>query len=312
MADLPGERRLQVRGGGDELRDSPDFRAIAGGHHDSGPLPIGDQGRSVGHVAAIRQDRVGIEDPPFLLNRHRFSGKGGFVDLEIPQVNQPHVGGHLIARLQQDQVARHHLRRRDPAFGAGPHHRCFSNHGLSQRGNGFKGLGFLQEADNGIHQHDAQNDPRIHPFLQQRGHDSGHQQNVDEWLVELQQKAQQGSFPSLAGDDIGAEPFLAVLHLKFIEAPLRMTLQQLNHRLARRVVPVFCHKLFHNLLLLHSPAILALLSHHSHRQFRPAGPFRPAAIHSCPIGRISPISRMRNRDGSSPLSRIVRPRSRAG
>ncbi|GBE13268.1 hypothetical protein BMS3Abin13_01566 [bacterium BMS3Abin13] len=46
-----------------------------------------------------------------LLHRQGLAGKGGFIDPQIPDRQQPHVRRHLVAAGQQHNIARHQFRR---------------------------------------------------------------------------------------------------------------------------------------------------------------------------------------------------------
>ena len=44
-----------------------------------------------------------------LLDRDRFAGEGGLVDLETAHLEEPQVRGHLVAGFEQHDVAGHEL-----------------------------------------------------------------------------------------------------------------------------------------------------------------------------------------------------------
>ena len=55
----------------------------------------------------LAAERLGV-----LLHRHGFARERRFVHLQIDRLDQPSVGRHLVARMQQNQVAWHELARR--------------------------------------------------------------------------------------------------------------------------------------------------------------------------------------------------------
>ena len=80
------------------------------------------------------------------------------------------------------------FRRRYPPLLSGTQHRRIAGHGPAECLNRFECFGFLDEANHRIDEHDSEDDPRIHPFMEQRCDDDGHQQDDDQRLVELQQE----------------------------------------------------------------------------------------------------------------------------
>jgi hypothetical protein len=82
------------------------------------------------------------------------------------------------------------------------------------------------------------NDPGIDPFLKQGRNGAGRQQNVDQGLVELEQKAQQGPFPLFPGERIGAEMFLTIVDLEQVQPFFLVTVQEADYFICRQVMPV--------------------------------------------------------------------------
>ena len=81
--------------------------------HHRQPLPSGHEGAHVDHVDTIskgdsgaRQRRGGFTD------RQAFSRQRRFVDAEALRLDEPAVGRDIAARLEDENVSRHHLCRR--------------------------------------------------------------------------------------------------------------------------------------------------------------------------------------------------------
>ncbi len=72
---------------------------------------------------------------------------------------------------------------------------------------------------------------------QGRNHTSCNQ-NVDQRLMELEQKAQQRPFPLFPGDHIGAEMFLTFVDLEQIQSFILIAVQKVNYFNRRQVMPV--------------------------------------------------------------------------
>ena len=100
MGNLTGKRGCQILGRGDKFRDTAHLGMISGCRDNTFPLAIGHQGRGIGHIPPISQQRVMIKLPFCFLHRQGLAGKGGFIDPEIPHCKKPDVRRHLIAADQ--------------------------------------------------------------------------------------------------------------------------------------------------------------------------------------------------------------------
>ena len=92
---------------GDEPGDAAGLGLVAGGPHDALGLAAGDERAGEGEVLAVGENRVQRERVGVLGHRQRFAGERGFVDVQVAHVEEPQVGGHAVAGLQQHDVARH-------------------------------------------------------------------------------------------------------------------------------------------------------------------------------------------------------------
>ncbi len=105
--------------------------------------------------------RVGL-----LFDRERFAGQRRLLDPQIALTQEPQVGRHTVAGLQQHDVAWHELRRGDSQLLAATPHRGLGDDHLRQRLDGFLRLCLLDVADDGVEEHDAEDDRRIDPFAE--------------------------------------------------------------------------------------------------------------------------------------------------
>jgi len=245
LLDLLCERRVEDLGRGDHLRDLPDLGAIAGGDHDAGPGSEGDEGRAVGHVPAVGQARLLRYDLVGLLRRHGLAGERGFVDLEIARARQSQVGRHLVARLQEHDVSGHERNGREPRLLSTADDGGLAGNRLGQRGDGPQGLGFLNEAHEGIDQDDPENDGCVDPFLEQAGHERGRKKDVDQRLMELEQETDQRPLLALLGDDIRSEVLMPRLDREAVQPALLVAFQQLEDFFAGEVVPMVAEERLH-------------------------------------------------------------------
>ena len=64
---------------------------------------------------------------------------------------------------------------------------------MPDRPQGILSLALLDESDDRIDDHDSQNHTGVQPMSQQGGHRSRCQQDIDEYIVELNEETQQGA-----------------------------------------------------------------------------------------------------------------------
>ena len=78
-------------------------------------------------------------------------------------------------------------------------------------------LAFLYKSDDGINDHHAEDNGGVHPVGQQRSNQAGSDEDVDEDIMELAQKTDQGAAPRRGRDAIGTELPEARIHLGLIQ-----------------------------------------------------------------------------------------------
>ena len=195
LVELARQRRRDLLDAGHEGADATDLGVRRGGHDHPGGLAVRDHGARVGHAVALRDDGVLAGRRAVLVDGHRLAGQGRLVDLQVAALEQPQVGRHLVARREQDDVARHQFGCGDLMAFARPQDdrvaRQHRRHGLQRA----LGLAFLDVADDRVDDHHAKDDRRVDVMAEQQGHDPRGQQDVDEQVVELQGEAQQGAAP---------------------------------------------------------------------------------------------------------------------
>ncbi len=243
--DAPRQRRGQHVGVGQQLRDAADLGAFAYGHHHPGGRAVVHQGRRIGHVAAVGQHRVGGQRFGALLDRQRLTSERRLIHAQLAHLEQAQVGGHLVARGQQHDVAGHQFARIDALALPTAQHRGLGGERARQRFERTQRLAFLDEADHGVEEDHAKNHRRVGPGPHSQLDGSRHQQDIDQHLVELQQKAQQRAAPLGCRQRVGAKAGLARLHRSGIEALLRVCLQQADHLCGGLVVPVLFGQILH-------------------------------------------------------------------
>ena len=158
LRDFFGERRGEFRGRGDEPRDVPRFGAVARGPDDGLALTGGDERAGEGEIAAVGEHGVERERVRVLVDGEGFAGECGFIDLQTFHLHQPQIGGHAVARLEQHHIAGHESLGVDSLRAAIAAHGGLGRDHAGERLDGFPGLGLLEKTENGIEDHDAEDD----------------------------------------------------------------------------------------------------------------------------------------------------------
>ena len=111
----PLKRRLAAVVFLEEFGDPSEGRLHAGRHDHAQATPVGHRGATEGHVPLVGEDRGGDvgNRSGDLAGGFRFAGQGGLVDPEGSSLDQAHVGGDDVPRVEPHQVAWHELGRRD-------------------------------------------------------------------------------------------------------------------------------------------------------------------------------------------------------
>ena len=138
-----------------------------------------------------RRDLQGVGG---LFSGDRLAGKGGLLDLQGGSLQQPSVGGHSVAGLQQHHVAGYQLftgqHREHPV----PQHLAGGGGHLLQGLDGLFRLALLIHAQDGVQQHHGEDDDHIGIALafdvaQHAADSGGCQQDQDHGIGQLLQEA---------------------------------------------------------------------------------------------------------------------------
>ena len=205
--------------------------------HDALALAIGHERAGEGQIRAVPQHGVGRQHVDGFLGRHGFAGERGLLDLEAPHVEQAQVGGHAVAGLQQHDVARHELHGRDPLLASFPAHGRLGADHVGQGLDRFLGFGFLDITHDRIDQDHGEHDGGVHPFLQQGGHQSGREQDVEQGRVELEKEADPLAPAFLPGQTVEAVQLLTPPHFVGRQTVTQVYIQSLPDVFYADVVP---------------------------------------------------------------------------
>ena len=139
-----------------------------------------------------------------LVHRDGFAGQRRFVYLELGDFDQPQVGRHLVARLQQHDVTRYqglclHLQHL-----AAAHHRRLRRCQPLQRCQRLVGTPGLNKTDGCIEQHDDQNYQGVHQLANHARNDGCGDQHQDHEVAELIDQQRPEAAAVACGQFVGA------------------------------------------------------------------------------------------------------------
>ncbi len=115
-----------------------------------------------------------------LVHRHRLAGEGCLVDAQVFHAHQAQVGRHPGARLQQHDIARHQQGGVDLVPLALAQYRGVTGQHGAHRFQRLLRLAFLNETDNSVDQHHADNHACIHIVLKRNCDGARNQQHIDQ------------------------------------------------------------------------------------------------------------------------------------
>jgi hypothetical protein len=192
----------------------------------------------------VRSGRV-CEQIRTLLDGHRLTGQARLVDLQLATMEQPQVSGHFVARLQENDVAgdedagSHALRL------PGSHDRRLAVERLGKGQNGLDGARFLEEADEGVREHDTEDHRGVDPLLQRGRDEGGSEQDVDEGLMELKEKTDERALRLPLRKAIRSETLLAMFEFEGVETVVGVRLEKLEDFAESEMMPVLSEDGFH-------------------------------------------------------------------
>ncbi len=236
--DLARQRRGQQLGAGDQLGDAADLGVLAGGGDHATAAAIDHQGAGISHVDALGQRRISRYWAAAFVHRQRLAGQRRFFDAQIACVQQPQIGRHLVARGQQHDVARHQLARVDALPLAAAQHGGLGGQRARQRIERHQRLGFLHKTNHGVEKHDAENDGSVDPGAHEELDQHRRKQDVDQRLVELQQKPHKRALAPAHRQGIGAIERPAARPLGLIQSLRRIGGQLSQHIVLRQRMPL--------------------------------------------------------------------------
>ncbi len=206
MLELLLQRRVLGLERLDHLGDETDLGVHARAGHEPLAASVGDQRAHEGGVLAVAQRYFLVQHHPgILLDRHRFAGQRGLLDLEIDALDQPQIGGNIVSGFQQHDVAADDLAARNRhLLAVADDLGIRGGHLLQGRERLFR-LRFLDDADHRVEHHDEHDGDGIDVLAERQRNQRRDDQNDHEVIVELIQKEGEESRLRPLGQFVGAE-----------------------------------------------------------------------------------------------------------
>ena len=205
MIHLLHERRGDLLHVGEKPADPADFRRPPRGDNHAPRGTLGDERAGPQHGPAVAERRIVRDRPHRLVDRNRFTRQHRFLGGKATCLEQAHVGGNLVARLQQHDVARHEIRAVHRHTATVPQDRGMRRQHVADGRHRLLRLAFLDEADHGIGKHDRKDHTGIDPVLEGSRDDGCTEEDVDQHIVELAEKAAQGATSFRRRKPVGTE-----------------------------------------------------------------------------------------------------------
>ena len=201
------------------------------GHHQAVPPPMRGRGALVSHVEAVTESRrcVGEQGRVFV-HRDRFAGQRRLVHLELCRLDQSQVGRHLVARLQQHDIAGHQRLRRNLPNRAAAQYRGLCSREALQRCQCLVGAPGLHQPDGGIEQHNDHDHQRVQPIADHAGDQGRCQQHPHHEVIELLQQQDTQAMAADTGQGVGAIVARAVGGLVLVQTQRRVHTVRLDQR----------------------------------------------------------------------------------
>ncbi len=172
-----------------------------------------------------------------LVHGRRFAGQRRLLHAQIGRLDEPRVRGDGVARLQDDDIARHEpvrLHLLDAAVAA--HLYARSCH-LLERRHRLLGPVLLRESEDRVEHDDDQDRDGVLDLTQKAGDNSGNNEDDDHRLLELVQQDQPGALDAAVDQLVGAEAGVTLLGLGGCQALRRVHLEPLHGLVRGKGVP---------------------------------------------------------------------------
>ena len=192
-------RLLQERG------DLAELGRHAGSHHYPAPVAVGHRRPFVGHVPAVAEgQRVAGDRLNNFVDGDRLPGERRLVHPQTRRLEEPEVGGHNAAGLEQDDIPRHQLGGQHGAdVPAAKHRGVGRGHGLEGL-HGALGPVLLDEADHRVEHDDGDDGDGVCGLADQPRNHRRDQQDEDHEILELVDEHPPWGPPPSLGEHVGA------------------------------------------------------------------------------------------------------------
>ncbi|MNX66381.1 hypothetical protein D3C86_974710 [compost metagenome] len=205
---LPQQRRLQRPHIAHHAVDVADLGVAACRDNDAARVARADMGAGKPQVQAVAQRGVARQRRIVLFDDGGLAGQHRFLDAEVMRIEQPDVGGDLVPRAQDHDVAGDQIAGVDVFLLAVAHHAGVVRQHAADAVQGAFGLAFLHIADDGVDDRDRQDHGGVQPMPHQGRDRRRAQQDVDQHIVEMAQKPQPRAAAHRRGQGVQTEGLL--------------------------------------------------------------------------------------------------------
>jgi hypothetical protein len=144
--------------------DAADLGVVGAGHDHAPALAKDHQGAGVSHAGPVADGGLGGDRGRGFFHRFRFAREGRLLDAQVAGLDQAQVGGDLVSRRPAAPSRRAPgPRRRSPAAGPSRMTVALEREHVADGVQGLFGLALLDEANQGVDEHHAQDDAAYPP-----------------------------------------------------------------------------------------------------------------------------------------------------
>ncbi len=235
---LPGERRLLLGGRRQHAGDLADLGVGAYAGDDHHAAAVGDRRVHERHIGAVAGAELGVgECVGRLGGGHALAGERRLVDVQRARLDDPPVGGHVVARGEQHDVAGHDLLRRDLRLDAVAAHARRQLHQRLERVHRALCLALLAQAGHGVEHREGDEDQAGAPLADDQRDRRGDQQDDLHVRAVLVEEPPPARLTLLFGKSVGPVLLQQLGGLRHGEAARRVHTEPAGDVLGRERVP---------------------------------------------------------------------------
>ena len=174
---------------GHHLVDMTQFRRFSGGDHHAKSSPGANGGAREQQVFAIAQRQFASQGLCRFVHNGGFAGQDGLFNPQIMGLHDAKIGGNTVTRAQYHDIADDQIGSRDRLMLSVTDHDGGCGEHIADAFQRFFRVVFLNMANQGVDHRDAEDDGCIHPVPHDGGEGRCGDQDIDQNIVKMGQKA---------------------------------------------------------------------------------------------------------------------------